>query len=97
MIENKNVPVPNNWSNFLALSENKADLARFLSEHLIENPPQDKVIAVAGGFTNKKEVQSSSETVDPSVFCADHEEADTRIIPHCIANRCDSVDSGKGH
>ena len=44
VIENENVPVPNNWSNFLALSENKADLARFLSEHLIENAPQDKVI-----------------------------------------------------
>ena len=91
VIENENVPVPNNWSNFLALSENKADLARFLSEHLIENAPQDKVIVVAAGFTNKKKAQSSSETVDPSVFCADHEEADTRIILHCIANSCDSV------
>ena len=29
VIKNENVPVPNNWSNFLALSENKADLARF--------------------------------------------------------------------
>ena len=96
VIENENVPVPNNWSNFLALSENKAELARFLSEHLIENAPQDKVIVVAGGFTNKNEAQSSSEAVDPSVFCADHEEArrflvSTRIILHCIANSCDSV------
>ena len=91
VIENENVPVLNNWSNFLALSENKADLATFLSEHLIENAPQDKVIVVAGGFTNKNEAQSSSETVDPSVFCTDHEEADTRIILHCIANSCDSV------
>lgn len=80
VIGNRNVPVPNSWSNFLALPENKADLARFLSEHLIANPPQDKVIVVAGGFTDGKEAQSSNQVVDPSVFCAEHEEADVLLL-----------------
>ena len=93
VIENENIPPPNSWSNFLALAlpENKADLAKFLSEHLIAHAPAEKVIIAAGGFTDKKEARSSSQVVDPSVFCADHEEADTRLILHCIANCCDTV------
>ena len=91
VIENKNVPLPNSWSNFLALPENKANLAKFLSEHLIANAPQEKVIVVAGGFSDGKEAQSSNQLVDPSLLCADHEEADTRLVLHAIVNSCDTV------
>ena len=35
VIESGLVPLPKCWSNFLALPENKADLARFLSEELL--------------------------------------------------------------
>ncbi|CAG9814726.1 unnamed protein product [Phaedon cochleariae] len=36
VIKNEGVPLPKNWSSFLALSENKADLARFLSEEAMK-------------------------------------------------------------
>ena len=91
VIENKNVPLPNSWSNFLALPENKENLAKFLSEHLIANAPQEKVIVVAGGFSDRKEAQSSNQLVDSSLLCADHEEADTRLVLHAIVNSCDTV------
>ena len=46
-------------SDFLALPENKADLARFLSEHLIANAPANKVLVVARGFNDKEKAQCS--------------------------------------
>ena len=39
-IVNRHVPMPHNWQNFLALAENKADLAMFLSEELIRQSPE---------------------------------------------------------
>ncbi|CAB4017904.1 Hypothetical predicted protein, partial [Paramuricea clavata] len=91
VIENKNVPLPNSWSNVLALPENKENLAKFLSEHLIANAPQEKVIVVAGGFYDGKAAQSSSQLGDPSLSRADDEEADTRLVLHAIVNSCDTV------
>jgi len=38
-IEDGSVPLPGSWPNFLALPDNKSDLARFLSEHIIVNAP----------------------------------------------------------
>jgi hypothetical protein len=66
-------------------------LAKFLSEHLIANALQEKVIVVAGGFSDGKEAQSSNQLVDPSLLCADHEEADTILVLHAIVNSCDTV------
>ena len=34
LVEGRDVPLPKNWSNCLALADNKADLAHFLSEKL---------------------------------------------------------------
>ena len=34
LIEDRNVPLPKNWTNYLSLAENKAELANFLSEEL---------------------------------------------------------------
>ena len=78
-------------SNFLALPENRADLARFLSEHLIANAPANKVLVIAGGFNDKEKAQCSNEETDSSIFYAAHEEADTRIVYHCIASPCETV------
>ena len=57
---------------------------RFLFEHLIANAPQDKVIVTAGGCNASTEARSSSPVVDTSVFEADQEEADTRLVLHGI-------------
>ena len=86
VIENESsVPLPSDWSSFMALEENKADLAQLLSNHLIEYNPTDKpVVVVAGGFAEATTVKSSDPDLEVSSLRADHEEADTRLILHCI-------------
>ena len=51
------MPLPNYWSNFLGLPENKADLARFLSEELLAKAPPDKEVVAAGCFADEQEVE----------------------------------------
>ena len=50
-IENdSSVPLLSNWASFMALEENKADLAQLLSNHLIEHSPTSgPVVVIAGG------------------------------------------------
>ena len=78
------VSLPSDWSSFMALEENKADLALLLSNHLIEQSPTDKQVVVAGGFAEATTVKSSDPYLKVSSLRADHEEADTRLILHCI-------------
>ena len=42
LIEHEDVPLPTNWSNYMALPENKAEYANFLSEQLKKHAPFDK-------------------------------------------------------
>ena len=37
IIDRLDVPLPANWEQFLALGANKADMANFLSEHMLSN------------------------------------------------------------
>ena len=55
VIENGSVPLPQNWQNFLALPDNKSDLSRFLSEHIVAHAPPDKIIVTGGGFLDERE------------------------------------------
>ena len=64
VIENRNVPLPCSWSNFLALPENKTDLAKFLSEYLIANAQSNKVFVATGGFNDREKAQCSNEEID---------------------------------
>ena len=48
LVEGRDVPLPKNWTNFLSLPENKADLADFLSEELCLQAPTDKEVVVGG-------------------------------------------------
>ena len=64
LVEGRYVPLPKNWSNFLSLADNKADLAHFVSEELCSQPPVDKEIVVAGGFRDELEVTSSTGATD---------------------------------
>ena len=68
----------------LALTENKVDLAQFLSNKLIGGAPPDKLIVVNGMFEDEKDVGCSRQDVDVSALKATHEEAETRIILHAI-------------
>jgi len=73
------------------LPDNKSDLARFLSEHVIVNAPPDKVVVAAEGFVDEREVQSSERAMDLSALKATHEEADTRLMVHCVNSSLDNV------
>ena len=85
------VPLPKCWSNFLALPENKADLARFLSEELLRQTPEDKEIVTVGGFINEMLAQSSKYYTDILSLSADHEEADTRLALRANNATCHTV------
>ena len=78
MVKDKEVSLPNNWKQFIDLEENKADLARLLSEEL-SCQVADGGIVTAGGFESPEEVKCSP---DPGILSATHEEADTRILLH---------------
>jgi len=91
VIEDGSVPLAHSWPNVLALPDNKSDLARFLSEHIIVNAPPDKVVVAAGGFVDEREVISSERAIDLSALRVTHEEADTRLIVHCVNSSLDSI------
>lgn len=91
VIENRSVPVPSNWQNFMSSGENKSDLEHFLSNEILLNAPTHKVIVVSGGFPNKTDAKSSDETMDTTLLQANHEEADTRLVLHCLHANVESV------
>ena len=82
-IEDKNGPLPQKWGSFMTVAENKADLARLLSQQLILRARSNKTIAVAGGFSDEEQVESSTPDVSIADLEGCHEEADTRIVLHC--------------
>ena len=59
IIEDGSVPLPKSWSSFVALDDNKADLARFLSEKLLTGAPVEKIVIVGGGFEEEDAVKCS--------------------------------------
>ena len=78
------VPLPNSWSNFMALAQNKEDLAELLSEQLLLHVPVGKTIVVSGGFKESTTVKYSNKALGMTLLQATHEEADTRIVLHCV-------------
>ena len=84
VIDNGDVPLPQNWSDFISLPENKSDLSCFLSNELLRLATDvDAEIVTAGGFLDK-ECAVSSTGRDVSLLRATHEEADTRILLHAL-------------
>ena len=75
----------------MASQENKADLASFLCRELLAQAPPDKEIVVAGGFTDKRQIQLSKATNNRSHLNATHEEADTRMVLQCIHNNSETI------
>ena len=90
IIYNRSVPLPTKWNNFISLSENKADLARFLSEELQNKAKtglcQNELI-VSGGFRDCVHAESNKRNID--TLRANHEEADTRIVLHAHEAKCE--------
>ena len=93
MIENDPlVHLPSDWSSFMALEENKADIALLLSSHLIEHSRRvESVVVTAGGFVEATTVKSSDPELDISFLRADLEEADTKLILHYVHARMETM------
>lgn len=89
LVESRDVPLPSNWNDFLALSENKRDLSAFLSDEIIRASPHGKTVIVAGGLG--MEVRTTDPEIDTSMLQSDHEEADTRVILHCIHSVTENI------
>ena len=47
-IVRESVPLPFDWSNFMALEDNKADLTLLLSNYLNDHSPSDQTMVAAG-------------------------------------------------
>lgn len=81
-IKNDVVPLPSDWKAFLALPENKADLANFLSEEMMKYPFGGLEVFVAGGFKDERRVESTNPGTPVQHLAASHEEGDTRVVLH---------------
>lgn len=90
-ITDSNVPLPKNWSSFLFLSENKADLCRFLSDRILEHDFGDLEVVLSGGFAEESHAQSTDPTRNVDSLRASHEEADTRMILHAVDSTANNV------
>ncbi|KAK4292315.1 hypothetical protein Pmani_034912 [Petrolisthes manimaculis] len=81
--DSRDVPLPQEWQGFLHHQDNKADLARFLSEQLANSFPSDKTIVVAGGFLEETQVACNNPDVNTKLLESCHEESDTRMVFNC--------------
>jgi len=82
---------PKVWKHFLASNDNKADLASYLSDYLIQNCqelPRNCELVIGGGFSTMTEAKSSKRR--HIKLHGNHEEADTRLILHL----CEAVHMG---
>ena len=82
LIENRDVPFPKSWEQFISSSENKANLATFLSNELMSPDVYgDREIVTVGVFSDIDKT-ASTRGRDIDSLKSDWEEADTRIILH---------------
>lgn len=92
MIHNGDVLLPQIWSQFIGLDMNKADIADYFSNFMIEKAgriPDGCELVVGGGFADKQVTKSTVRRDIPQLESS-HKEADTRIVPHAL----DSVNCG---
>ena len=83
LIQGPKVPLPQVWTQFIALEDNKADLATYLSEKLLQKAESlegNCEVVAGGGFPDPVNTKSSKR--DVTDLSANHEEADTRLILH---------------
>jgi len=75
------------------MDENKADLAHFLSEMMLQENrdlPEEYEMVTGGGFRDHIGAKSTRRSVDDLNLNGNHEEADTRLILHA----CDAANNG---
>ena len=96
IINRGDLSLPQVWANFVALSNNKADLARFLTEYIMSHGREfshQYELVTSVGFMDSTKVCSTQRGEVPNLF-SNHEEADTRLILHAheaIANNFNGI------
>ena len=80
VINRDDLPLPQAWTNFIALGENKEDLALYLSGKLATH--NDTVNEIVVGGSNPNGFSTTKGII--AMLNANHEEADTRIILHAL-------------
>ena len=73
-----NVNLPNNWSEFLSVEDNKTELFQYLAEQTISIKCEGKYLLSTYGNI----VLSTSKNITRYVSPCTHEEADTRLLLH---------------
>jgi len=73
----RDLALPHAWANFLAVDENKRDLANFLAKKLAVADRVEKRELVMGG---RSQAAFSTTRGPIQKLAANHEEADTRLI-----------------
>ena len=92
MIDSGDVPPPQIWNQYITCDDNKADIALYLSNFIVEHSakiPAGCEIVVGGGFADELLTVSNTRHHIPELQ-NNHEEADTRLILHSL----DSVNVG---
>ena len=75
------------WQAFLALRDDKADLAWFRSDDIIMQAPVDTTIVVSGsGCSNEADVLCSDPSLNVAVWRSNHEEAETKFVLHAVSH-----------
>ena len=83
IIDGRNVPLPQIWCNFIVSDENKADLARFLTEIIVTKGialPQQCELVTGGRFSCATHARSTMRS--EVKIQGNPEEMDTRLILH---------------
>ena len=91
VIDGRNVPLPQVWSNIIASDQNYADLARFLSKIIVTKGtvlPEQCELVTGGRFSCATHARSTRRS--EVKLQGNHEEADTRLI----LLTCEAVSQG---
>ena len=81
-ISSCNVQLPESWPQLIALDENNADLACFLTDVLTKQDIPDRIEFIAGGVFHDDTKFGSSKIINVTQLHSNHVEGDTRMILH---------------
>jgi hypothetical protein len=83
------VAIPQNWKQFLSKGQNKASLASYYTEYMLERGPallkEGQTLCISGGIGDKTFCITREEVREVDSLFSNQEEADTRLILHAAA------------
>ena len=83
------VAIPQNWKQFLSKGQNKANLAQYYTEYIMECTPASlkkaQTLFTSGGKDDKAFSITTERVIEVDSLSSNQEEADTRIVLHSAA------------